>query len=76
MLGTRNHQGFPLDRLTEVGVAVVSSDDYLVSMLGKERRAVLLAMILTASRKQNPPRTSCEFVADLRLARQSSPAVS
>ncbi len=68
VLVTRNHRDFPLDRLTEAGVAVMSSDAYLVSLLGKKQRAVVEAVGLTASRKRNPPKTPCELVADLRQA--------
>ena len=68
VLVTRNHRDFPLDRLTEARVAVMSSDDYLVSLLGKKQRAVVEAVGLTASRKRNPPKTPCELVADLRQA--------
>ena len=68
VLVTRNHRDFPLDRLTDAGVAVMSSDDYLVSALGKKQRAVVEAVGLTATRK-------AESTQDVvRIGRGSSPS--
>jgi hypothetical protein len=68
VLLTRNTRDFPLERLMDAGVAVLSADDYLVALLRRRRTAVLDAVKLTASRKKNPPKTSCEFVRDLLRA--------
>ena len=65
---TRNTKDFPLDRLREAGVAAQSADDFLVSMFERRRSSVTSAVELTAARKQNPPKSRCDLVADLRRA--------
>ena len=68
VLLTRNTKDFPVARLLEAGVTVQSADDFLVSIFERRRPAVTSAVELTAARKQNPPKSRCDLVADLHRA--------
>lgn len=71
VLLTRNTKDFPVEKLADAGVRVMTSDDFLVSLLRRRPTVAHEAFVATAAARKRPPVTACELVD--RIDRAGAP---
>lgn len=71
VLVTRNRRDFPIQHLSQHGVAVMSADEFLSRLLGHRPTAVVETIRRVAAEKRRPHLTPCDIAG--RLAHAGAP---